>query len=128
MHEGGEQKQNVKVYSRLFPRLFLLQRPEFSSGTGSALLCRNNLCNVQLRAKTVPSHLKTTLYFRGAGGTTGRLQVLQKYEFPKQMVGFDGSWLIFLLGWTFLFMSGLKPEWPCGFPHSVAVENVSVRR
>lgn len=23
-------------------------------------------------------------------------------------------------------MSGLKLEWPCGFPHSVAVENVSV--
>lgn len=31
--------------------------------------------------------------------------------------------LIFLLGWTFLFMSGLKPERPDGFSLSVAMEN-----
>lgn len=37
-----------------------------------------------------------------------------------------GSGQIFSLGWTFLFMSGLKPEWPRGFPCSVTMENASV--
>lgn len=50
------------------------------------------------------------------------LQVLQKLEFCEQMVRFDCILAnFFLLEWTFLFMSELKPEWPNGFPHSAAV-------
>lgn len=68
----------------MFSRLLLLQ----------TALCYAVLINViHLRANAAPSiHFKVTvLLFKHA-----QVQVLQKYEFPKQMVSFDGILANFL--------------------------------
>jgi len=87
---------------------------------------------LQIKAKVVPSvHSKTNTMSLWGSGTAGysspstlRLQVVQRASWSALTV----SWLIFLLGWTFLFMSGVKPKWAQWvFPLGCRGEHVSCR-